>query len=118
MRSSTDEFALGVDYENQKIKLQKMYRLFQTMKFVGGGTKKFHIGGMMTINATLALYETLKSKYNIPNLKVSHLNQCYTERFFGDVRAMGGADNNPCALHILYRVQWQIIKQFLNVSHL
>ena len=42
MSSHCDQFALGADLENQKLKLQKMYHLFETMKF-GGGTKKFHI---------------------------------------------------------------------------
>ena len=94
--------ALGTHYEVQIEALNRALHYYETMKFTGWA-KKFPKGGIISIKGTIALQLTLRDKYNVPYFKVQFVNQCYLERFFGQIRDMGGADRHPSALHILFR---------------
>ena len=105
--------AFGVYPELQKPALKEAYHLLETMKFTGNA-KKFDKGGMTAINVVFSLSDFLMQKFGVPHLKTSYLNQCYLERFFGELRGAKGNDNNPAPLHLLYRIQRKIICQILD----
>ena len=104
--------ALGTHYEVQLEALNRALHYYKTMKFTGWA-KKFPKGGIISIKGTIALQLTLRDKYNVPYLKVQFVNQCYLERFFGQLRDMGGADRHPSALHVLFRVQRMVTSTLL-----
>ena len=105
--------AFGVHPELQKPALKEAYHLLETMKFTGNA-KKFDKGGMTAINVVFSISDCLMQKFGVPHLKTSYLNQCYLERFFGELRGAKGNDNNPAPLHLLYRIQRKIICQILD----
>ena len=105
--------AYGVYPELQSSALKEAYHLLETMKF-SGWAKKFDKGGMNAINVVFGISAYLWQEHGIPHLKLSVLNQCSIERFFGECRGTRGNDNNPAPLHLLYRIQRKIICQILD----
>ena len=69
---------------------------------------RFQTGALITIRGTILLFWYLRDNYGIDFLITSRLIQDYLERYFGELRRMGGNNTNPSALQLLYRMQRQI----------
>ena len=105
--------ALGTHYEVQIKVLKAALHMYETMKF-SGWAKKFPRGGKISINGTISLHQYLKNVLNIPYLRVAILNQCWVERFFGQIRDMGGSNRHPSALHFLFKMQRKVTSCILD----
>ena len=111
---------LGTWYEGQKKVLEKALYYISNMSFkakdqVSFTVKPFQIGMQITINGTLALYETMKNDYGVEVLCTVKTNQCYTERKFGVYRELAGSCSHPPALTALRSAAQDLRSQLLAV---
>ena len=66
-------------------------------------------GMRISIKAALKVQEIMKTKYNLPFLMGSRINQCYLENFFCQIRQMNENVPRPSALQFNRRVAKWII---------
>ena len=70
----------------------------------------FQLGFIISINGILDLHHLLKTDYNLPYLKCSHVDQDYVESCFGQIRDDSrGGRRRPSALGLGYRLARFII---------
>ena len=64
----------------------------------------FQVGFIISINGIIDLHHLLKTDYNLPYLKCSHVDQDYVESCFGQIRDDSrGGRRGPSALGLGYR---------------
>ena len=73
-------------------------------------------GMRISIKAALKVQEIMKTKYNLPFLMGSRINQCYLENFFCQIRQMNENVPRPSALQFNRRVAKWIIQALLKIN--
>ena len=102
-------------HDQQAEALSVAYIFISKMRFkardqVNFCIKPFQTGLLTTINAICMLHEDLKTLYNEPLLLLLHLSQDELERFFGQIRGLGGGFClHPKALQFLQRLGQSVI---------
>ena len=107
--------ALGVHYELQMKIFDRLLKYLEEIKF--SGQNRWQNGMILTIKGTIELHKNLRDNYGIPYLLTSNITQDYLERKFGNLRALGGQDDNPSALQFLFRLQKDLTSTFLEVDN-
>ena len=108
-RSDDWKTALRMHYEKQR---DKLLELKDFMKKVTFGENYYQKGCIISVNGILDLHDMLKTKYGLPYLKTSHVDQDYVESSFGRIRADSrGGRRKPSALGLGYRLSRYIIDQ-------
>ena len=97
--------------QEQVAELMKLKNYILKIKF-GGGTNYFQRGVLLTIDSILALHSHLKCKHGLPYLMCSHCDQDYCESIIGVMREGGGV-RKPNAMALTYRIQRNLLYQFL-----
>ena len=106
--------AFGLYPEQFKV-LHDTLELFHSMDFTGV-KKRFLEGAIMAIIVVFNVQKALKFETGIDHFLAYKLCQDFVERFFGEMRDMS-TDRNPCALHLMYRMQ-RIITHKMTDVHL
>ena len=107
--------ALGV-HENEQINvLNKMLDLVNKMYFGKDSLKKkpFQTGIIVSIKATLDLYEELKTE-GFSFLLTSRLNQDSLENVFSQLRALGGNNTHPSSVQTINRIRTLCLSKNVN----
>ena len=105
--------ALGVHFCVQKQALEKALHYLETVQFNGRSSLPCQKGGKRAILCALELQKILASKYQVPSLMTSHINQDCLESYFGEIRKRGNTYNHPSALEFVHRVGLSLVKRFL-----
>ena len=103
--------ALGTNLPNQLAKLEKFNTYLRTMKF--SGRPRFHKGLQIAMECAKGLQEYLAENHSHPHFLTNGIIQDFLESFFGVIRAMGGANNNPDTIQFLQRVKHYITQKIL-----
>jgi hypothetical protein len=100
--------ALGVHQSEQLNALGKMLDLVKNMYFGNDNTgltkKPFQTGIIVSINATIDLYNELKHE-GLSYLITSRLNQDSLENLFSQIRALGGNNHHPTSVDAINRLR-------------
>ena len=107
--------AFGLYPAEQFKVLNDALELFRSMDFTGV-KKRFLEGAIMAIIVVFNVQKALKFETGIDHFLAYKLCQDFVERFFGEMRDMS-TDRNPCALHLMYRMQ-RIITHKMTDVHL
>ena len=103
--------ALGTNLPDQLAKLDKFNTFLRTMKF--SGRPRFHKGLQIAMECAKGLQEYLAENHSHPHFLTNSIIQDFLESFFGVIRAMGGANNNPDTIQFLQRVKHYITQKIL-----
>ena len=103
--------ALEVHLKKQLASLEKLVKYMKEIKW--SGRPRFNKGIRIAIKCAIGLQETIKAKFNIPNLMTENHTQDFLEAFFGVIRAMMAANNNPTAAMFLQRCKYYITQMML-----
>ena len=76
--------------------------------------KKFQTGIIVSVKATLALYNELKSE-DLDFFLTSRVNQDALENVFSQVRLMGGSNSHPTAVECTNRIRKLCLVKHMNV---
>ena len=106
-RSDIWKCALRIHFEKQKSELLKFKDFMENTTFADND---FQQGCIVTINGILDLHHLLKTKFDLPYLKCSHVDQDYVESAFGMIRRDSrGGRVKPSALGLGYRLARYIV---------
>ena len=89
----------------QKAVFQELKRYMLNTKF--GANGNFFREGILTyIESLYGLHDYMKTKFNLPYLLTSHVENDHHERFIGVIRQFDGKGGNrrPSALALTYRI--------------
>ena len=98
--------------QEQKAELMKLKNHYMSKIKFGGNTNYFQNGVKLTVDSILALHCHLKCKHGLPYLMCSHCDQDYCESIIGVMREGGGV-RKPNAYTLTYRIQRNLLYQFL-----
>ena len=99
--------ALRIHFDKQETELLKFKNFMENTQFA---ENDFQEGCLITISGILDLHNILKTKFDLPYLKCSHVDQDYVESAFGMLRRDSrGGRVKPSALGLGYRLARFII---------
>ena len=96
---------------SEKMKKFEWYRAVNNINTMQHWTNYLHFnnGIQLAIEANVQLHADIKENYNVMCLMTSHTDQNPVESGFGQIKAMGGSNNEPNALELMQRVsKWTI----------
>ena len=103
--------SLEVNLDEQLPQLDKLKDLLTNMRF--SGKPRFHKGMKIAMECAKQLQQYLAQNHNIDTLTLSSIIQDFLESFFGVIRGMGGANNNPDTFMFLQRVKHYVTQKLL-----
>ena len=97
---------------DQKAVLEELRWYMLETKF---GSNYFAEGIIMYIESLYGLHDYMKTKFDLPYLLTSHVENDHHERFIGVIRQFDGKGGNrrPTALQLTYRIsRYYLVKYF------